>query len=604
MITASTTTLSDFKQSPVDPRIRLGPSSSGGLVATTPFSLVQKGNLVDLRVEENPPQENVSVSTEALWEKIVSRSELDVERYPESARARVNLGLVLLNRGQLGQASGLFSEALERDPHNYVAEMALARIKMQQGDLVGARELYESLAKQYTDEVAPLFGLASVAMRENRFKDSERMLRDVLAIDGQASVPKYHLALVLLKMNQPDEAIRFLKAAARSEVRWPSVHHALGVAYAVKGDLKRAVRCFVTSLTLAPSKRDSVHALSTVLLRQGETEKAVQLLRNYLEKGGEDLEIRQILAQAFRDQKRYREARIELARVWGVMKDNQQIPDDEKARTLNNIGVCLAYEGKKEAEQYLEEAINMSPTASPLFYTNLARWLLKNDQVKAAQTVLVDAKTEFPLEADVRLLLSLSLRIQRLDDDAEVELRELIETGNAPAGVYSDLGWLLAEAKNDLKAARDILETGFTKFGQDLGVANNYAYVLLLTGDIERAKKVLETVPLSSANSVYLTATFGLLKICEGDLVEGRAYYQFAEKMAFQTGDEQLARIVRQKMHLELARAFLRASDNRNAWSEVNKGLQVRVANKVYRYAEDLEAIRNQLSDLDGRNPA
>ena len=173
-----------------------------------------------------------------------------------------------------------------------------------------------------------------------------------------------------------------------------------------------------------------------------------------------------------------------------------------------------------------------------------------------------------------------------------------------PAGVYSDLGWLLAEAKNDLKAARDILETGFTKFGQDLGVANNYAYVLLLTGDIERAKKVLETVPLSSANSVYLTATFGLLKICEGDLVEGRAYYQFAEKMAFQTGDEQLARIVRQKMHLELARAFLRASDNRNAWSEVNKGLQVRVANKVYRYAEDLEAIRNQLSDLDGRNPA
>ena len=57
------------------------------------------------------------------------------------------------------------------------------------------------------------------------------------------------------------------RLAAKKDVRSPFLYQALGVAYAVAGDSKRAVRSFKTALTLAPEMKDAVRALSIVLLQ-------------------------------------------------------------------------------------------------------------------------------------------------------------------------------------------------------------------------------------------------------------------------------------------------------------------------------------------------
>jgi Flp pilus assembly protein TadD len=599
MITATTETLKRFQESPVDPNITLGPPLLETLVAAGSFSLRQEGNEIELQLEQNSPHEGVAENDNKLWETIILQSKVDIQRYPESARARINLGLVLLNRGQFEEAETLFSEALEREPGNYIASMAVARIKTQVGQLEVAKELYESLAKQFQAETAPLCGLAFIAMRQNRFRDAERLLRDLLTIDERSSLPKYYLALVLLKLKKPDEAIHLLKTAARSEVKWPAVHHALGIAYSVKGDLKRAERSLSISLSLAPNKRDSVHALSTVLLRQGDNERAIQLLRGYLEKGPrQDTEVRQMLARAYLEQKRYPEARVELTRVWNTIGNDPEASNDEKARTLNNIGICLANEADKAAETFLRRAVETSPLGNPLFYSNLARWLLRADKISDALAVLSDARAKFPANVDIWFLLAVGLRLQESYSEATLELIALISTGRATADAYVDLAWILSEIDHDLERAREVAQAGFLNFGHDVRLANNLAYVLLLLDDTVGARKVLSSLPSSAAESVYLIATNGLLRIHEGDFTQGRLYYQYAERLAMQKGDERLGRIVRQKMHLELARAYLRISDSQAAWSEVNKGLQVRVSTKVYRFREDLELLRNELSRL------
>jgi hypothetical protein len=92
-----------------------------------------------------------------------------------------------------------------------------------------------------------------------------------------------------------------------------------------------------------------------------------------------------------------------------------------------------------------------------------------------------------------------------------------------------------------------------------------------------------------------LAATWGLLYLWEGDIERGSEQYELAERLACEVPQSELRNIVRQKMHLELARAYLRRQDIASAEAEISLGLSVRAGRDIY--AQSLMALRNELEN-------
>ena len=94
------------------------------------------------------------------------------------------------------------------------------------------------------------------------------------------------------------------------------------------------------------------------------------------------------------------------------------------------------------------------------------------------------------------------------------------------------------------------------------------------------ARRVLDKV--KDENYVFLNATRGLLLIREGNINEGRRYYNKAMELAKST-DKNLMALVNQKKHLELGRYYIEKGKSREAMKLLKKGLTFKTEQEYYR---------------------
>jgi Flp pilus assembly protein TadD len=410
------------------------------------------------------------------------------------------------------------------------------------------------------------------------------------------------MGVTFLKLGNTRDSINHFRLAAKKDVRSPFLYQALGVAYAVAGDSKRAVRSFKTALTLAPEMKDAVRALSIVLLQRGETESLVELLEAQLGRTPEDIPARELLAEVLLREKRYPAARAQYMTALRQVQTSRESDAKKRARLSNNIGVCFDHQGDNEqAAQWFTRSIEAQPAFDVVPYLNLAKVKIREDKFDQAWTLLRSCKEVVPENRETLELESLVYVREKRYSEAIEFLRSEIATGNTTGKLYADLGWLLSEAEGELDAACDIMSEGLKQYPNVPGLANNLAHALLMNGRPEEARRILESVSSDIStrrleDDVVLVATWGLLFIWEGDLAKGREYYRRAELMARDSREKNLPNMVRQKMHLEVARHYLRHENLAEARSEVLRGLSVRNGRDFYE--RDLDALRAELETL------
>jgi tetratricopeptide (TPR) repeat protein len=236
--------------------------------------------------------------------------------------------------------------------------------------------------------------------------------------------------------------------------------------------------------------------------------------------------------------------------------------------------------------QRFERSIAVHPAFDPIPYHNLARFYLHDRRFTQAMKVLDSCKEIFPDDHERPPLQSVILAEQNRDDEAIDLLQGEIATGNASPASYAVLGWHLTDLRADLGGAENVLREGLKRYPQNALLINNLAYVLLTFGHALEARKVLTSLPFAERNLkldeiVSLTATWGLLHLWEGDLASGKEYYERAEKLSRESGQAFLTATVRKKMHLELARAFLRRNEIEAARAEIARGLSIKEGRAV-----------------------
>jgi tetratricopeptide (TPR) repeat protein len=564
-------------------------------VAGTSMRVRQHGQHLSWNLQYRTPTKPIAPLWGEIAESLLSKTLNDVKRFPKSARALANAGAAFLGQGALGKAAEHFAAALNCDPQSCVALGGLARVRILEGDLEAAEELYKRLAAENPSDASALIGLAHVAVSRGQLEDGVSFLESAADSETNRSLAQYHLALLLLRVNRSGQAIGHLRSAVRQEVRWPAMHEALGIAYVLAGSLRKAERSFRTALKLVPNNRRAAHGLAEVLYRLGENNEAIGLLHRTLARDPADLAAREILARAYEKGSAYKRARQQLLEA-APSTDNSSV--EQRGRILNNIGVCTSLlEHRQSAAQWFAKSIDSAPTASAVPYLNSARVNIELLHYDSAISALRFCQLQFPdVEKQLAPLLAMCLNERGDEIGAAQELRRAIQKGAGSNLAYSMLGAIIVEGEiADIEGAIGVLEEGYEKYPKDARIGNNLAYAYLLAGLPGRARTVLEKVSPDEDTEVTLTATWGLLRLWEGQLQEGKERYQRSEALAQRKQQGPLAEQVRQKMHLEIARFYLRSGEFEKILPEIRKGLNLK-GRKAFRL--DLENLRSELDRL------
>src|SRR5262249_3812627 len=154
----------------------------------------------------------------------------------------------------------------------------------------------------------------------------------------------------------------------------------------------------------------------------------------------------------------------------------------------NNIGVCYGHLGNaKSAASWCERAIAVDPNR-PEPVHNLARLHLEMNRPKIATEVLVSFAQRTPFNVDTSFLLAVATYNSGNLNDAMNELVALVGREDAPANAFSFLGVLVADELDDPERSVSVLREGYRRYPDDLRIANNFAYALLLAGHTADAR--------------------------------------------------------------------------------------------------------------------
>jgi len=225
----------------------------------------------------------VYTSALALWADVV-------EKMPDNAGARNNLGNALADQGRLPEAIVQYEEALRLvpgydDPH-YNLGNALAK----SGRVEEAIDHYRTALRVRPRNAAILFALGEALRRSGRLDEAQSRYEE--ALKGESDSPDAWCGLgnVMLNGGKWDEAARAFGMAVqlRPDNTDALVNYAASLAQA--GHNPEAVRAFQAALRVQPDAADLHNDLGGVLAQdgrlaeaRGEFERALQLKPDYRE---------------------------------------------------------------------------------------------------------------------------------------------------------------------------------------------------------------------------------------------------------------------------------------------------------------------------------
>jgi tetratricopeptide (TPR) repeat protein len=277
-----------------------------------------------------------------VWKDPVVFWEDCVEKSPQKARPRYNLGLALANQGKIEEAISHYSEALRIKPNYVAAHNNLGQALADLGRLKGAvKHFSEALRINPNNHKAHNnMGNALTSLG----KQDEALEHFYIAIQIAPDSPEAHnnLANAMVHLNRFDEAIEHYTVALRINPVYSSAHNNIGNLLAQLGRLDEAINHYSEALLIDPDSAEFHNNLGVALAETGRAEEA---MHNYLE--------------ALRLDSAYAEAHV-------------------------NLGVELVNQGKiDEAIDHFRRALSLQPEFAEAMYHLAKLYHTRADYEKA-----------------------------------------------------------------------------------------------------------------------------------------------------------------------------------------------------------------------------
>jgi len=507
-------------------------------------------------------------------------SQKRAERIPNNPEIINSIALSYYRIGDNEKALELFKRVLEIDKNNFSATANIARCYADKGDLDAALRMYQELEARRPKDIRVLMNTAIQFLKKKQFNESLSYFKKILKISPDYPPALNNLGLIYLRQKKIPEAINTIRKAIRVKNDDFGAYNNLGVCFAIQRSFKKAIKYFSIAYSFRSDAKDILHNLSQAYQEIGQHEKVISLLEDFLKSDIEEVGLRNMIGWSYLklglSEKGLRELKIALKHV---------DPDDYKTLStlLNNAGVACVDLGEMNiAESYFIKSLDSYGKGARITFCNLIHLYFKLREFSKAKVYIKTALSIYP--GDLLLLTFLGDYYANTNRyvDAKAIYEKVLSLHPQVLTPYIDLSTIEIDVNHNTRRALELLNTGLKEHPNSIGLINNYAYALILEGKLKEARRILDQV--KDEVSVFLKATRGLLLVKEGDIHEGRRYYNSAISLANAELNKNLAALANQKKHLEIGKLFLEQGKRKEATRLLKKGLTFKTRENYYKH--------------------
>ncbi|KAH9801930.1 protein CTR9-like [Citrus sinensis] len=378
---------------------------------------------------------------------------------------RLGIGLCRYKLGQLGKARQAFQRALQLDPENVEALVALAVMDLQANEAAGIRKGMEKMQRAF--EIYPYCAMALNYLANHFFFTGqhflvEQLTETALAVTNHGPTKShsyYNLARSYHSKGDYEKAGLYYMASVK-EINKPHEfifpYYGLGQVQLKLGDFRSALTNFEKVLEIYPDNCETLKALGHIYVQLGQIEKAQELLRKAAKIDPRDaqvafIDLGELLISS--DTGAALDA-FKTARTL-LKKAGEEVPIE----VLNNIGVIHFEKGEFEsAHQSFKDALGDGI------------WLTLLDS--KTKTYVIDASASMLQFKDMQLF-------HRFENDGNH-----VELPWNKVTVLFNLARLL-EQIHDTVAASVLYRLILFKVNEALKVNGKYPNALSMLGDLE-----------------------------------------------------------------------------------------------------------------------
>jgi Flp pilus assembly protein TadD len=406
----------------------------------------------------------------------------------------------------------------------------------------------KALPRIKSDEVRNLLR-ARLAIEEGKLDEAGRLLEKLESSDALATQ-----GWIQMELNEYARAIHLFRQAISNRGATAPVLMNLGYAHAALGSRAKAIKSTKQALALAPEDEAIAFNLVSFYAANGDLDAARGELARLREAHPTRLRFDVAEADLYlrADEPEQAYAILRRARQSALWAYAEHIELAELEANLAFVEWRLGKERRKTAAKKVIEQLQRTEFHS-LDIAGLLPALLSTSEDAAAVEDLYKSLADVHAR-NTLLFLETHVAIVQCKFRRATELavmwaeKEIFSSHAAGVAVY-----LLADVSADFDKAFDLGTRALRIAGSTDELLNNLAYAYALAGDLTQARELLSDRP---ADSVFLTATEGLVEVLSGNTKRGLALYDAAYELAQeQGGDRDLPTMVRLNQALALHRA-------------------------------------------------
>jgi tetratricopeptide (TPR) repeat protein len=245
---------------------------------------------------------------------------------PEQAHWAHNmLGIIRANAGEMDVAAAEFSAALALDANFIPAKTNLAGTRLADGDVEGARTLYDEVRRAEPDNVRAIEGLADIAVLGDQRDEALELYRRATTLDPASTRYLVKAALMQIKAGDAAAGEALMQEALQVDPTDPGALAQLGLIYYQAGDYAAAVPYFRNAADFAPADAALQFQVGRAMLLSDDPQSAAQRLDLAARLAPSDVRYKTELADALGRIGNHEQARVVLADALALAPDDADV---------------------------------------------------------------------------------------------------------------------------------------------------------------------------------------------------------------------------------------------------------------------------------------
>ncbi len=203
-----------------------------------------------------------------------------VKAYPGHPEVTTLKGWLAMRQGRLAEAIAAYQETLKQQPSQEVT-LYLAASLGQQGDQEGTIAVLKEWLSTHPEDIVVQFNLANAYLLQGRNDLAREAFSRVVELAPNHAMALNNLAW-LLRKEDPSAALKYAERAYGLTPESPNVMDTLGALLLKQGQPQRALGLLRTASEKMPGNLDTRYQLALALVRNGDTSEARKILNQIL----------------------------------------------------------------------------------------------------------------------------------------------------------------------------------------------------------------------------------------------------------------------------------------------------------------------------------